>query len=124
MREKLIENDIITIFAVGKAVTEHQTSEFDIYSVSAGTFESLMITCIYIIIRCWLKRLAVPEHLSRPSESVIRQAYEVVVWSSNWHMYTDHDFCDYFKQNAKRDIVVENISGLTIAIAPVLNCNL
>ena len=56
--------------------------------------------------------------------SVIRQAYEVVVWSSNWHMYTDHDFCDYFKQNAKRDIVVENISGLTIAIAPVLNCNL
>ena len=53
--------------------------------------------------------------------SVIRQAYEVVVWSSNWHMYTDHDFCDYF---AKRDIVVENISGLTIAIAPVLNCNL
>ena len=56
--------------------------------------------------------------------SVIRQAYEVVVWSSNWHMYTDHDFCDYFKQNAKRYIVVENISGLTIAIAPVLNCNL
>ena len=53
--------------------------------------------------------------------SVIRQAYEVVVSSSNWHMYTDHDF---FKQNAKRDIVVENISGLTIAIAPVLNCNL
>ena len=30
-----------------------------------------MITCIYII-SCWLKRLAVPEHLSRPSEMTLQ----------------------------------------------------
>ena len=34
VREKLIENDIITIFAVGKNVTEAPRSEFDVYSVS------------------------------------------------------------------------------------------
>ena len=34
VREKLIENDIITIFAVAKSIIEAKTSEFDLYSVS------------------------------------------------------------------------------------------
>ncbi|CAI8051054.1 Integrin beta-1-B [Geodia barretti] len=91
VREKLIENDIITIFAVQEDVVRDRTStKNDVYRELAGEIGSS---------RAFVQTIAED---SADIVSVIRMAYESVT----------------------RDIVVDSVSGLTIGIAPVLNCNL
>ena len=80
------------------------------------------------IIRCWLKRLAVPEHLSRPSEVILQilsvsseKPMRLVIFTVLQlahllaHTHT-HTYCMHTIQSVTRDIVVESVSGLTIAI--------
>ena len=83
---------------------------------------------------CWLKRLAVPEHLSRPSEVTLQilsvssdkpmRLVIVTVLQLAHSLAHTHIYCMHIIQSVTRDIVVESVSGLTIAIAPGLNCNL
>ena len=79
-------------------------------------------------------RLAVPEHLSRPSEVILqilsvssdkpmRLVIVTVLQLAHLLAHT-HTYCMHTIQSVTRDIVVESMSGLTIAIAPVLNCTL
>ncbi|CAI8031491.1 Integrin beta-6 [Geodia barretti] len=91
VRDKLIENDIITIFAVAEDVVVNRTSTDNIvYRELAKEIGNS---------RAFVQTIAED---SADIVSVIRIAYESV----------------------KRDIVVDGVSGLTIGIAPVLNCNL
>ncbi|CAI8050319.1 Integrin beta-6, partial [Geodia barretti] len=91
VREKLIENDIITIFAVAEDVVRNRISTDNI--VYRELAEEIGRS------RAFVQTIA---NDSADIVSVIRMAYESVT----------------------RDIVVDSVSGLTIGIAPVLNCNL
>ena len=61
--------------------------------------------------------------LSVSSEKPMRLVIVMVQQLAHSLAHT-HTYCMHTIQSVTRDIVVESVSGLTIAIAPVLNCTL